>query len=172
MQYKIPTLIMLLTLTFGIVVCISSFPPAMAEVLHPNQAAPKIAADHEHKVIAQAVEDNTLLGVSQAAQIKLLVGAVGFLFFGYMWWIQRYINKNDEKHEMHFEASNTINKTLTKLTTEHKIFMTMGGCGADSEQLKKTLEEVLEPLNLYLHRREGDPPDHVCVTSRTPKEDQ
>ena len=153
MKYRAPTVIMLATLSFGLVVMASSFPPAIAGV---TPTTPQ--------------EVNLL---SEANQIKFLIGAVGLLFFGYMWWIQRYINHNDSKHTAQtkrsdkIEAAGQVNATnLVELLTEHRMTAQLNQCGFGSTALKDAVEEALKPFEVYLHSRQGDPEGLAVVTQR------
>lgn len=164
MNYRVPTIIMLVTLAFGLVVMASSFPPA--------QAASQIQPDILLELQGQVLVDK---GLSQANQIKMLIGAVGFLFFGYMWWVQRYITGNDKRHAAHSLRAETsevkANKTAEKLQEiigEHRMSMQVRGCGGDASILRTVIEEALAPMNLYVHQRTNDPKDTLTVTERTP----
>ena len=153
MRYKALTLLMLLTFAFGIVVMVSSFPPAMAE--------------SGHTVVEQSMEQHVaeVELVSQASHIKLLIGAVGLLFTGYMFWIQRYISSNDKKHALCSARGDEIAKagqatatSLAELITEHRMVDKLGGsCAIGSNALRETLQEALEEAlgDLHIHQRKN-----------------
>lgn len=154
MKYRALNILMLLTLAFGIVVVVSSFPPAMA------------ASVTQKETVSQEF-------LSQAAQIKLLIGAIGLLFVGHTWWLRRYINANDDKHIMHFtsdrelrEKISTTDTNLREMITEHRVTTELSGCNSDANAIRKVLEEALAPMNLYLHQRRDDPKEQFTATKR------
>ena len=176
MNYRIPTVIMLLTLALGIVVTISSFPPAVAEVTQMTKlASSSFEANEDLKefIIAHDQKEATSL-LSESNQIKLLVGIVALMFFGYMWWVQRYISRNDQRHDKQDTAVARIAKNsqatavkLQEIIGEHRMSMQLRGCGNDPNILRDAITEALSPLNLYVHQRTEDPPDVMTVTGRS-----
>ena len=105
------TVLICLISVLGMLVSLSSLPPAWAEITQPLPSPVPV--------------ENVL---TQANQIKLLVGLLLFMIGGWIWWFKRYITSNDKKHDAHFaraeklaEAGQQTALALKELVVEYNV---------------------------------------------------
>lgn len=148
-------LVIIGVMVFGVIVTSSSFPPAWAEFTGDGHHT-----EHEHDDEYVRSGKNSKVeeeGLSQAHQIKLLIGVVIFLFGGNMWWTKRYVRQQEERDKVVAKEIKGINKKLDTLQGEHDMSMSLRGCAADPTELERVIKKALEPLmQWHLHQRDED----------------
>lgn len=130
-----------ITLAFGVLVCISSFPPAIAEITaHP--ASPK---------------EEPFNLFSQANQIKMLLGCISVLLGANMWWIRNAFVTNEKRHNSSVKRITHIENELSSLGGEHRMSMSLNGCAADPAAIRAMIEETMKSiLKSHVHTRASD----------------
>lgn len=125
----------------GIILILSSFPPAWAEI------SPRNSSNIEPYDLA-----------SQANQIKLLIGAIVLLFGGNLFWLRKLVNGNDAHHAKHYDEAKKLRHDLDGLVGEHRMSMQIRGCAADPNVMEKTIQNTMTNIlrEYHLHQRLQD----------------